>query len=295
MTSDSQNMDAQNSGECVIQCQISASYTNPPERVGLDAVIVLDNCVCGRKLELALDVARKIVEGMVSSDRLGLVVGGGMVSQLIMCTLPYKIALQKSIREVRCVEGDLWTGLRIAGELLAKEARNGGHVFLISDGQLFGEQTTLSLMRTTVHVIAVGALVNEKLLRQVRGLRGVYVEFREGREFEVDAFLRCLGRIQDQGIETVRCRFEHPEEVSVTSVFPQSLALDPTLSLTLRKFPSLNPAKHALAIRTPTPLSFVVVAFTLNILLPLQPFSTFYQSRSDSQLISTPSKPKLSL
>lgn len=243
MTSDTQNVDAQNKSECVIQCQISASYTVLPERIGLDGIIVLDNRLCGRKLALALEIAINLVEATVSSDRLGLVAGEVVVSELIMCTLPYKVALQKSIRGVRGVEeGDLCEGIRIAGQLLVKEARNGGHVFFISDGQFLGDQTTMSsiVARTTVHVIAIGALVNETVLRNIRGQRGVYVEFREGRKFDVDEFLRYLGGIYEQGIETVRCRLDHPEEVSVTSVFPQSLSLDSTLSLTLRKSPSLN-------------------------------------------------------
>ena len=241
--SDTQNVDAQDYGNCIIQCQISASYTVLPDRIGLDAIIVIDNRVCGRKLALALEIAINLVEGTVSSDRLGLVVGEALVSELIMCTLPYKIALQKSIRGVMGVEeGDLFQGIRIAGQLLVKEARNGGHIFFISDGHFLDEQTTVSpiMARATVHVIAVGTLVNESVLRKVRGQRGVYVEFREGRKFDVDEFLRYLGGMYEQGIETVRCRVDKPEEVSVSSVFPESLPLDSTFSLTLRKSLSFN-------------------------------------------------------
>src|SRR5579859_2843695 len=135
---DTQNIDAQKGGECIIQCQVSASYTHPAhERMGFDGVLVLDNRLSGRKLQLALEVANTLIEATISSDRMGLVVGDQVVSELIMCTLPYKVALQKSVTGVKGADnngrgGDGVTGIRLAGQVLSKEAREGGHIFFIS-------------------------------------------------------------------------------------------------------------------------------------------------------------------
>lgn len=249
LQSDSPTIDARNGGECILQCQVSASYTSLPPRMGFDGVIVLDNRLYGRKFAMALEVAGLLVEDMTSSDRLGLVVGGNVVSELIMCTMPYKVALRKSIEGVTKnpaegkTEGDgLFKGLKLAAQLLSKEARDGGHVFLISDGHCFPESPTMMFNRygsriTTTHVIAIGELVNETFLRKLRGERGIYIQYRDRMGFDVNEFLGTLTGGYAQGIETVRCRLSYPPEVVITSIYPSSLSLDSALSVTLRKSP----------------------------------------------------------
>jgi hypothetical protein len=228
--------------------------------MGFDGIIVLDNRLYGaRKMQLALKAASTIVEATISSDRLGLVVGDMLVSELIMCTVPYKVALQKSVMgvttttttaaaaEKESLDGGVWKGIHLAGQLLSKEARSGGHIFLISDGHHLSEETAdkaapsnTSRTPPTTHVIAIGELVHSTLLRKIRGERGMYIEYRElGKMFDVNEFLGCLAlqAYCSQSIGTVRCRLSHPPEVMITSVLPSSLSLDPSFSLTLRKSP----------------------------------------------------------
>lgn len=239
---DTQNIDAQKGGDCIIQCQVTASYTAPPERIGFDGVIVIDNRLSGRKFQLALNAANALVEATISSDRLGLVVGENVVSELIMCTLPYKDALRKSVLNVPSTDHrDVMRGIKLAGGLLSKEARDGGHIFFISDGHNITETPPRGAM---VHIIAIGELVKKTFLRNLRGERGIYIEYREKNNgFDVNQLLECLSLGQNsQIIETVRCRLSHPPEVTITSVLPTSLSIDPCFSLTLRKSPySQNP------------------------------------------------------
>jgi hypothetical protein len=141
MKSDIQNIDAQRGGDCIILTTVSAEYTLPPSTdrtSGFDGVLVLDVGMSREKVGLAGECVSCIVEATGANDRLGLVTFGEgkatLVSELIMCTTPYKQALQQSITQIISTSnaGNLHDAMKLALGLLGSDARYAGHIFVIS-------------------------------------------------------------------------------------------------------------------------------------------------------------------
>ena len=87
---------------------------------GFDGVVLFDTCLTGRKLTLAMDAAATIVDATSSSDRLGLVLFGpeaSAISELIMCTTPYKQALQSSIQQIKSTTSRVNYGISTRNEI----------------------------------------------------------------------------------------------------------------------------------------------------------------------------------
>lgn len=230
---DTINIDAQHGGECTVLCNVSAKFTFPPSADrsrGFDGIVLFDTCLTGRKLTLAMDAAATIVDATSSNDRLGLVIFGqesSTLSELIMCTTPYKQALQSSIQQINSGASNSNTtflqGMKFALNLLARDARYGGHIFLLSDGQFLhsNPDTFWSTSPTTVHVIAVGALTYPTKLRSLCHQSGSFLEYRSSSS-DSSRLAQLIAYIANQthfhSIDTVRCRLTFPEKINVLGI-----------------------------------------------------------------------------
>jgi hypothetical protein len=225
------NIDAERGGDCVVLCQLSANYSPSPPSYrakGLDGVILFDAGLSGQKTSLAIDAALTIVNATTSNDRLGLVVLGekaSTISELIMCTTPYRLALQNSIREFTSTQTSpikqVAEGIRLALDLLAKDARNGGHIFLISDGRSFQDDAiTYRISPTSIHCISIGGLTYASILRRI--LRdGSFLEFRSPPQDSphlIGLIFHLTTQTHYQPLSTVRCRLTYPPEITIISV-----------------------------------------------------------------------------
>jgi hypothetical protein len=225
------NIDAERGGDCVVLCQLLANYSPPPPSYrakGLDGVILFDAGLEGQKTSLAIDAAITIVNATTSNDRLGLVVLGqkvSIISELIMCTNPYRLALQNSIREFTSTQTaptkQVAEGIRLALDLLAKDARNGGHIFLVSDGRSFHDDAiTCRVTPTSIHCISIGGLTYASILRQI--LRdGSFLEFRsppQDSPLLIGLISHLTSQTHYQPLSTVRCRLTYPPESTIVSV-----------------------------------------------------------------------------
>lgn len=240
------NIDARFGGDCTVLTTLCAEYTVPPlaaqdRTTGFDGVVVLDVGMDSGKVALARDCAVEIVQATGSNDRLALVTmategisgeeGATVVSELIMCTTPYKQALQQSIRRVKATSvkraGDLSEAMRLALGLLGADSRYGGHIFVLSDGNsspplVSDDPGFWTQSPSTVHCIAVGGLVDMTVLTTVRTREGCLMEFRDTHRdaSKVQMLVGYLGmNVYSKAIETVRCRFAFPEDkVSVNEM-----------------------------------------------------------------------------
>ena len=261
MTCDTHNIDAQRGGECTLLCDIVGNYTlSPsPDRSlgGFDGVVLFDISLNeGGKLKLAIDAADTIVDATFSNDRLGLVLFGSndatIVSELIMCTTPVKQALRSSLREIksfeRSSENSFPRGMKLSLNLLDKDARCGGHIFILSDGKIPSASTDSpfwSNSHATVHSIAIGALTHRKALRHLRHQNGTLLEYRSPltdapRLTNLIAFLATQTHLHS--IETLRCRLTFPpEQVNALDVLnqPSSIESNSQISVTLSPPPFL--------------------------------------------------------
>ena len=226
MKCDVKNIDAIRGGECTVLTTLSTEYTLPPSTdrtSGFDGVLCVDIGMSREKVALARECVFTIVETTGSNDRLGLVTFGEedsttVVSELIMCTSSYKQALQNFVRDLKPTNpGQLDAAMRLALGLLGSDARYGGHIFVISDGNCIPISITPFWSRslTTVHTVAVGGLVQTTLLGKIRTREGCMVELRDA-ERDVGRLALLVGylatNIRSQPIETVRCRFSFPED-----------------------------------------------------------------------------------
>lgn len=277
LTGDTHNIDAQKGGECHVQIKVCANYTSPPSpsgrgSKGFDGVILFDTSLFKeRKLKLGRDAAGVIVGSTSSNDRLGLVSFGASdddactISELIMCTTPYKQALQHSLSEIQSTAATASTtlatttesgisfrkGMKLAINLLTKDSRYGGHIFIISDGTFPINKNTnfwslnSSSSSTTIHTIGIGALINSTTLRNLRHRNGSFLEFRSS-SITTDSIrlTQLIGYVGTQthlhSIEAVRCRLEFPEQVDALEIFNQpnlSHESKSQLSLTLSSLP----------------------------------------------------------
>jgi hypothetical protein len=262
MNSDVQNIDAQRGGDCIVLTTVSAEYTLPPSvnRItGFDGVVVLDVGMSCEKVYLAGDCVSAIVAATGSNDRLGLVTFGDgeaiVVSELIMCTTPYKQALQQSITQLTTTTtpGKLADAMSLALGLLGSDARYAGHIFVISDGNSFpsnnNNATTAAApfwaqSPTTVHCVAVGGLVQMELLRNIRTQQGSLLEFRDTQRdgAKMGLLVGYLAtNVSSHAIETVRCRFSWPEDkVSVLEMSTHPTFSSDSASVTISTpFPCL--------------------------------------------------------
>ena len=242
------NVDAQFEGECIVQTTIRARYTNPPAKdgaSGFDGVILVDESVTGQKRLLRQSACEAIIEATSSNDRLGLVTFGDRaitVSELIMCTSPYKQALQQSISEATESKSSnkacFGKGIDTALKLLEKDARNGGHIFLISDGHPSFTHTLSSQCKTTLHIIAIGSLTCPTQLRKLRHQIGAFLEFRNSAHDEkrIENLVNDLrSQVYPHSIDTVRCRLIAPPNISILEVinFPITLESQNQIAITL--------------------------------------------------------------
>jgi hypothetical protein len=220
----------------------------------LDGVILLDAGLKGGKISLAVDAAITIINATTSNDRLGLVLVAektSLISELIMCTTPYKVALQKSIHEIASAEttatNQSTEGIEIALGLLAKEARNGGHIFLVSDGRCVQDLRVPSRASpTSIHSIGIGGLTYTATLRRILQGGGSFLEFRSSSRDSsalIDLIAHLTSQTHPQPISTVRCRLTYPPEITITAIdkHPDCTESEGQISLTLRlsNFPSL--------------------------------------------------------
>jgi len=224
------------------------------------------------RFALAKSAALAIVRETTSNDRLGLVVFSSRdartISDLIMCTAPYKAALAASLAELVPSQAR-WRGRHMGKSypfregmkgvltMLAKDARLGGHVFLVSDGGFDVGEVFWTGASTTVHVFAVGALIHSKKLRALRHRGGAFIEVRcrvggtgLGNSGDHDGLRvrELFGYLGSQthfhAIETVRCRISIPvpEYVSLVDAngAPPRTRLEASsqFSLTLSILPS---------------------------------------------------------
>lgn len=253
---DTQNIDAQKGGECTVRCNIGANFTLPPSSdrsKGFDGVMLFDTSLPGRKFTLAIDAVGTIIDATSSNDRLGLVLFGdgdaSTISELIMCTTPYKQALKKSLQEIKSTTSSntFREGMKLALNLLMKDARYGGHIFLISDGTFpvsFDIARLWSISSTTIHTIAIGSLIHPTTLRHIRHQNGSFLEFRSlssdsTRLAQLVAYIATQTHLHS--IETVRCRLTFPTQVNVLEILnhptwsPESKS---QISLTLSPIPT---------------------------------------------------------
>ena len=224
-----------------------------------------------RRFALAKSAALGIVRETSSNDRLGLVVFGShdarTISDLIMCTAPYKAALAASLVDLVPSQSG-WKGrhtgkshpfregMKGALTMLAKDARLGGHVFLVSDGGFDVGEIFWTGAPTMVHVFAVGALIQAKKLRALRHRGGAFIEVRSpirgtawgnGGDYGFLRVRELFGYLSSQthfhAIETVRCRInipvpEYVSLVDANGAAPQaSLEAASQFSLTLSIIP----------------------------------------------------------
>jgi von Willebrand factor type A domain len=246
MKCDTHNIDAQRGGDCVVLCQVSANYTQPPSNDrsrGFDGIILFDTALDVRKLTLAMEAAATIIDATSSNDRLGLVVFGDIpctISELIMCTTPYKQALQQSIHEITSTESNNFSeGMKLAVNLLAKDSRYGGHVFLISDGKFIPPNVIPpSNPRTTIHTIAIGELIHPTTLRCLRTSTGSFLQFRSASHdslplSQLTAYQAT--QIHAHSIDTIRCRLIYHDKVTIQDIPNTTYSQESTghISLTL--------------------------------------------------------------
>lgn len=261
---DTHNIDAQHGGECLVLCKVAANYTLPPssDRTrGFDGVVVFDTKLEGRSMTLAIDAVATIVDATSPNDRLGFVTFGtqsSVISELIMCTTPYKQALQSSVREIktsqsaRLERSHFVEGMKLALQLLVKDARFGGHIFLISDGNLCVQDVSpWRNSSTTIHTVGTGALIHPYALRQFRHKTGTFLEFRSSSDSaklaKLVAYLAT--HAVPHAIETVRCRLTSPDTILEITPHPSisekdqisiTLGIPVLISLSFLIFPSIN-------------------------------------------------------
>jgi hypothetical protein len=245
LRSDTRNIDAQRGGECTLLCNLKADYAQPPplDRItGLDSVILFDTTMVGRKLHLAIEAAKAVVEATCSNDRLGIVTFGhqtSTVSDLILCTPSYKAAVQKLLLSTSSyAEGsvDITEGVRSAVGLLAKDARHGGHIFTITAGRFLCIDRP-SRHNTTIHCISIGALTDVSSIRNLLRQQGVILNFSSKHDAkDVINFINHLAsHPPSPPIETLRVRLSSSVNVQITSIQTDVETLPPTeTSITLR-------------------------------------------------------------
>jgi len=246
---DTSNIDAARGGEVSVLIRVSGQFTQPPrfeerDSHGIDGAILLDLSVPEARFALAKSAALAIVQETSSNDRLGLVAFGSRdantISDLIMCTAPYKAALSASLSELVPSRPRLRgrhtgksrpfrEGMKSALTMLAKDARFGGHVFLVSDGGFEVDEVFWTGASTTVHIFAVGALIHPKKLRALQHRAGAFIEVRStirgavwGNGGDQGALRFLFGYLRSQthfhSIETVRCRITIPAAQYVSLV-----------------------------------------------------------------------------
>jgi hypothetical protein len=180
-----------------------------------------------------------------------------------MCTNPYKVALQTSIREIASAETTATKqsteGIEIALGLLAKEARNGGHIFFVSDGRCVQDLKVPSRSPTSIHSIGIGGLTCTATLRRILQGDGSFLEFRSSSRDSpalIDLITLLTSQTHPQPISTVRCRLTYPPEITITSIdnHREYTESEGQISLTLRlsKFPSLLTIENILPLDTQT-------------------------------------------
>ena len=113
--------------------------------------------------------------------------------------------------------------MKLALNLLAKDARYGGHIFLLSDGQFLPNNLDPFWLTslTTVHVIAIGALTYPIKLRSLRHQSGSLLEYRSpsSDSFSLAQLIAYIAtQTHFHSIETVRCRLTFPEQISVLDI-----------------------------------------------------------------------------
>lgn len=256
---DTHNIDAQGGGECTVLCRVSANYTLPPSpdhSRGFDGVILLDTSLAGRKKSLAINAAETIVHTASPNDQLGLVAFGNkcfVTSDIIVCAMPHKQDLQRSLHEVISTNSyrSFREGMKLAVNLLARNARNRGHIFLISDGNISSpifETTSL----ITVHTVAIGALIYPTVLRRIRRQTGTILEFRSPsidapRLSQLVAYIATP--IHHHSITTVRTRLAYPSETEIVNILPSYYSspsdIPNQVSLTLSSPLSFRWTKHS--------------------------------------------------
>jgi hypothetical protein len=257
---DTANIDATRGGQVSVLIRIHGTLTHPPppsDPPGFDAVILLDVALPEPKLALAKRAVKNLVQATTQTSRLGLVTFGRdarVVAQLTMCTPPYKRELAVSVEDLageRRRGGVFREGMKCVLGMLGKDARFGGHVFVVSDGGFDPGSRFWEGCSTTVHVIAVGGLVWGERLRGLRQQAGGFIEVREGRE---EGWSKCLdelvgylgGQTYLDSIETVRCRITCPDtHVSLLDVNDSPIIDSPDqFSLTLRTSPNSPRGPH---------------------------------------------------
>jgi hypothetical protein len=264
---DTANIDATRGGEVSVLIRIRGKFTLPPlpDPPGFDAVILLDVALPDAKLVLAKHAVQTLIHATTQTSRLGLVVFGRdarVVSQLTMCTPPYRTDLAASVEGLQGErrrggeKSSFREGMKGVVGMLGKDARFGGHVFVVSDGAFDPGSRFWEGCSTTVHVVAVGGLVWGERLRELRQQAGGFIEVRQGGG-EEEGWRKCLGELVGylgaqtyfHSIETVRCRITCPDThvslLDINDSTPQSADSPDQFSLTLRTstsppFPSLN-------------------------------------------------------
>jgi len=151
-----------------------------------------------------------------------------MVSALTMCTAPYKTALMKSLGQIKRDEMedlcDIGDGFTLALKLLEKDARQGGHLFVISAGD-FRCSSDLSKVNTTIHVIAIGALTNTENLNRMLHHNGTHLDFRIKEDLKgISTLMHHLSSHQiSPPIATIQARLDPLPNVAIKSCQPGSL------------------------------------------------------------------------
>jgi len=249
------NVDAQFNGECIVQTTVSAKYSHPPVHdgtTGFDGVILFDESLNGSKHSLGKNACNAIIATTSPNDRLGFITFGRdlptIVSELIMCTSPYKQALLHSVDQLTTAEPTLSNantfgkGLDMALKLLEKDARNGGHIFLISDGNPSFYHSLLPTCSTTLHTIAIGLLTCPTTLRNLRHGTATFLEFRNvSDDKNLELLVKSLAsNIWSHSIETVRCRLIPQPHTSILDVIniPTTSEAHNEFALTLCIHPS---------------------------------------------------------
>ena len=254
---DTRNIDAVQGGQCNVLCKVTANYTfpSPIERTtGFDGVILFDTTLSSRKLRMAMETAKTIVSTCTSHDRLGLVTFGentATISELIMCTNPYKTALINSVVQIESTEveetPDIGKALDMALRLLEKDARQGGHVFVLSSGYFTLAAAPLN-RNATIHVAGIGPLTHLRHLNQLVQNNGTILDVSDTQEHQslTDLITHISTHQCSPPIDTIRVRLSHPPEIQITSLQTPSLnPPSPQTSLTLgtTSFLHTNPRK----------------------------------------------------